>query len=209
MNLGPKEGENAMATLKHRTGADVVGLIRVGKCETNISRALQTCHSSGITTAIVVDGVRNADSYAKEPLVASKHVKVFVENDITQAERRLSEASCLHAVYVLDLPPTFLHMGRGLVEIMLQSKEAVSCRQLAVAPRFQTPEDQAGVGFLFLLTHLVWAFFTLVNRWTSYRGTYAILRRVTREVGTATITYDQPGMWRKMDGAFFGPVTKA
>lgn len=154
-----------------------------------------------------MDEARGDADYKKEPLVESGHVRVFCEKDEYQVERRLAEASCYQANYVLDVPPTFLHMGGGLIEVLLKGPDAKQCRQLAVAPRYQTGDDYAGVGFLFLLTHLIWGAFSLVSRWTSYRGTYAVLHRITREVNTATITYDKPAMWRKMDGAYFGPVS--
>lgn len=191
-----------MASMSNR----VVGLVRVGKCERNITRALRTCVGSGIDKVIVVDEVRTEKDYANEALVKSKHVQIFCEKDMYQAQRRLSEASCAQAAYVLDVPPTFLHEARGLLDIMMQGEDFPWYRQVAVAPRYQTPDDYAGIGFLFLLTHLLWTFFGLANRWKSYRGTYAILRSVMRERGTATIAEDKPGPWRKMDGALFGPV---
>jgi|WetSurMetagenome_2_1015567.scaffolds.fasta_scaffold00597_11 hypothetical protein len=157
---------------------------------------------------IVVDEARSDADYKNEPLVQSGHVQVFCEKDMYQAERRLAEGACYAANYVLDVPPTFLHMGRGLVEILLQGPDAKQCRQLAVAPRYQIADDYGGVGFLFLITHLVWTFWSLINRWRSYRGTYVVIKRITREVNTATITDDKPAAWRKMDGAWFGAVSK-
>ena len=188
------------------TGASVVGLVRSGPCDTSISRALQTCVASGITKVIVVDDMRAQADYDREPLVSKGMVQVLCEKDMFQAERRLSENSCSHASYVIDLPPTFLHAGRGLIETMTQHPSASLYRQLAVAPRYQTPDDYGGVGFLFLMTHLMWTFFSLVTFWRSYRGTYAVLRAVLRERGVAVIAKDTPAPWRKMDAALFGPV---
>jgi hypothetical protein len=183
-----------------------VGLVQMGKCEKNVTMALRTFYESGITTVIIVDENRSDPDYANEPMVANHYVQIFCERNINQAERRLSEASCQHARYILELPPTFYHHSRGLVEILAGGGDVRFYRQLAIAPRYHVTDDYVGVGYLFLLTHLVWAFFSLINRWKTYRGTYAVLRRVTREIDSATIAYDMPGPWRKMEGAQFCPV---
>ena len=184
-----------------------VGLIRMGKCEVNASAALRTFVDSGITKVIIVDENRTEQDYENEPLVAKKLVQVYCERDIEAAETRLAQESCYHANYVLELPATFYHPSRGIVELLASGLTPMGYRQAAAAPRYQTPEDYVGVGSLFLLTHLIWTFFGLFGRWRTYRGTYAVLRTVTREIGTASITYDRPAPWRTLEGATFCPVS--
>jgi hypothetical protein len=185
---------------------NIVGLIQVSKCEDNITKALRTFYDSKITTVIVVDAEQTAAVYANEPLVANKAVRIFCERSIEGAERRLGEDACAHATHVLELPATFFHPARGLVDVLAGCSDARTHRQVAVAPRYYMPDEYVVVGSFYLLTHLMWTFFSLLSRWKSYRGSYAVLRRVTREVGTATICYDQPAAWRKMDVAHFCPI---
>jgi hypothetical protein len=179
----------------------------MGKCEVNVSAALSTFVHSGIAKVIIVDENRTEQDYQNEPLVAKHSVQIYCERDIDGAENRLAQESCYHANYVLELPATFYHPSQGIVEFLARGLTPNGWRQAAAAPRYKTPDEYVGVGSLFLLTHLIWIFFGILGRWRTYRGTYAVLRTVTREIGTASITYDRPGPWRNLEGATFCPIS--
>jgi hypothetical protein len=210
IGLNETRGQSPILCIMSNAGLAkrTVGLIRVTKCDRNITRGLRTLYESGVTKVIVVDESRSDGDYAKEPSVADGHVQIYCERDIDGAERRLAMESCFFATYVLEVPPTFFHPSRGLLEVMAGTMAATQSRQAAVAPRYVVPPDYVSIGSLFLLTHLIWSFFGLVNRWRTYRGTYAVLRTVIREIGTASIVYDRPGPWRGMEGAWFCPVAQ-
>ena len=185
----------------------VVGLIQVDIGDTSIGGALFTCANAGLSQVIVVDANRGEADYRGERLVKEGKLQVFYEASMDEAQRRLAEPACASAAYVFEVPPTFRCDAPGLVTGALRALPDWA-QQTAYAPCYYTPTASVGWPSLALLTHLVWSLFSVLSRNYVYRGSYAVLRAVSRQRGMATIAtaWRTQSKWRKHEGAIVLPL---
>jgi len=190
-----------------KVAGTIVGLIRVEVGDTSIGSALATCAATGLSQVIVVDGQRGEGDYAEEPLLKTGKLQAFFEPSIDEAQRRLGEPSCAAAAYVFEVPPTFRCTTPGLAQSAVRALPSWA-KQIALAPSYYMPTSSVLWPGLSLLTHLAWSFFSLLNRGYVYRGSYAILRTVSRERGLATIAADGKGAacWKRQEAALILPL---
>ncbi len=187
-------------------GDAVVGLIRVDPGDTAITLALQTLHVSGVRRVIIVDALRGKEQYAAEGALKDNRFIVFYETSEDGVERILAE-SAKDASYVFDVPPCFSYPTKGLVEMAVRTMQVQKdVRQVGLAPRYLTPPAHAATAFLMLLTHAIWMWFSFLNRWRDYRGTYAVFKAVARECNMATVATGNKAAWKKVEAATVTPA---
>jgi hypothetical protein len=191
---------------KHGSGP-VVGLIQVDIGDTNIDGALNTFARSGVTHVIIVDANRGEPEYKQAKAIRESKLKFFYENSMEEAERRLAQPVCAGASYVFDVPPAFWCNSPGLVT-RAQSSLPKWAQQAAYAPSYLTVSHTVVWPSFALLTHLFWSLFSLLNRSYVYRASFAVLRTIERQRGTATIAYSYAGhsKWRKHETAVVIPL---
>lgn len=109
---------------------------------------------------------------------------------------------------MLHVPPTFQCKVPGLIYDALGDLAAGDYRQAALAPKYYTETTSVVWPAFALFTQLAWLFWSLLNRGRDYRSSYAVLRTVVRERGSASLALDRKAPWRKHEGALIGPLAK-
>jgi hypothetical protein len=181
---------------------DVVGLIYVDVGDTNVDCGFETLIRAGIKHVIVVDAHRLAKDYATQKYIAAKRITARYVRNRSDVNAMLATGAFAATTDVLEVPPLFYCRAEDLVEVMRGNRPDWA-RTAALAPRYYTPMDHLAWATLTLLTHMMWSFFSLLSRGRSYRGTFAVLRAITREGGKARMAEDRESTWRKEEMATF------